>query len=101
MTKKVEVKVSENLSKDVKDFKKKVKHFRKVSKRDFKEGINLANELIADIDKLMKKDNKALAKVVERGEVVKIRDSLELYISNVQNILDFQKKYNEKEGVDK
>ena len=99
MVKKVENKVVTTLSKDVSDFKKKVKHFKKVSKKDFKQGIELAKELIGDTNNLLKKDDNALRKVVKREEVAKLKDSLLLYIENVSNIMSFQEKYSKTKGV--
>lgn len=78
--------------KSIKLFLKEVKKFKKVSKKDSKEGVRMANELIVKCDELGASkffDNK----LKEHNELIKMKDILKLYIDNITKLEDIGVKY--------
>lgn len=85
--------MSNNIKKELKIFKKEIQAFRDISKEDFVEGVNRAKELIKKVNGFasnpeMKGNSKFLS------EATRTKEALELYITNVENINKFGKKWN-------
>ena len=85
----------ENLKKELKIFKKEIKAFRKISQKDFDEGIRQAEALISKVDKFSEAQE-FKADVKSLGVVLQTKEALLLYIENVTNIKKFGDKWGRK-----
>ncbi len=76
---------------ELKDFQKKLKKFKKVAKNT-KIGLKLAKELIVDCD-FIRKEQVVQTDIKFRTKFEKIYASLDLYITQINTINDFNSKY--------
>jgi len=81
-----------NIKKELKLFVKELKYFQKKSKQDYKLGVELAQKLLKKVETLkvhplIFKDKKKLS------EFSRTKEALLLYISQIRNIQQFNKKW--------
>lgn len=84
--------ISKEIKKDFKQFVKKLKNFKKVSSVDFNQGEKLAKELLKEAKSINSKCNiNSDEKMIRQLE--KLTDGLNLYLSNVDSLKEFDKKW--------
>lgn len=79
------------LKKKVKLFLKKVKQFKKVSKKNSEEGVILAEELI--VESTLLTQEKHFQDEKESKEILKVIEILKLYIENVKTLDALEVKF--------
>jgi hypothetical protein len=75
----------------VNEIKIKLKKFKKLCKKDMSESINIAKELKIDIKNLIKLTHSK--NKIKLEDWNKILESLDLYITNANSIMEFRKKW--------
>ena len=82
----------QNIEEKLKTFKKRLKEFKKVAQRDKEESLPLAKDLIEDCELFIKRTDLKL-KDKTREDIVKTKESLELYVQQISQLIKFDKKW--------
>lgn len=76
----------------LKDYKKNLEKFKKISSNDKEEAIKMAKSLIKDTELFLKRDDLGFNEK-QKKQLEKTKEGLNLYVVNVESILKFEKKW--------
>lgn len=82
----------QDIVKKLKDYKKNLEKFKKISSNDKEEAIKMAKSLIKDTELFLKRDDLGFNEK-QKKQLEKTKEGLNLYVVNVESILKFEKKW--------